>query len=85
MGGEKIVSEIKRKKGESFDAFIRRVKKRWQQSGKLLQARKIQFFEKAKSKNVKRKQTVQYKANISKTEYLRKIGRLKDEEVKKKY
>lgn len=74
------MSEIKRKKGESFDAFMRRVKRRWQQSGKLLQARKVQFFVEKKSKNVQRNQRVKYIKRIKKEDYLRKIGRLRDED-----
>jgi len=38
------VSEIKRKKGESFEGFIRRVKRQWLRSGKLIQAKKVQFY-----------------------------------------
>lgn len=76
------VSEIKRKKGESFEAFIRRVKRRWMESGKLLQARKIQFFVPSKSKNLQKNQAVQRSQKISKTNYLRKIGKLPPEEDK---
>jgi len=76
------VSEIKRKKGESFESFIRRVKRRWLESGKLLQARKVQFFEPAKSKNLKKKHAVERSKKISKTNYLRKIGKLPPEEDK---
>ncbi|MBT4120524.1 MAG: hypothetical protein HOA57_00650 [Candidatus Magasanikbacteria bacterium] len=76
------MSEIKRKKGESFEAFIRRVKRRWMESGKLLQARKIQFFVPAKSKNLQKNQAVQRSQKISKTNYLRKIGKLPPEEDK---
>lgn len=76
------VSEIKRKKGESFEAFIRRVKRRWMESGKLLQARKIQFFVPAKSKNLQKNQAVVRSQKISKINYLRKIGKLPPEEDK---
>jgi len=76
------VSEVKRKKGESFESFIRRVKRLWQRSGKLLQVRKVKFREKKKSKNVQKNQKVQYLQNISKNNYLRKIGRLPEEEEK---
>ncbi len=79
----KNVSEIKRKKGESFESFMRRVKRRWQQSGKLLQAKKIQFYIPEKSKNLRHKQTVEYIQKVSKTKYLRKIGRLPEEEITK--
>lgn len=74
------MSEIKRKKNESFEAYMRRVKKRWLQSGKLLQARKIQFFEPKKSKNLQKQKTVKHLQQVSKTEYLRKVGRLPAEE-----
>ena len=76
------MSEIKRKKGESFEAFIRRVKRRWQQSGKLLQARKVQYQQPKLSKNMQKKHTVKKLQMISKTNYLRKIGRLPEEEEK---
>lgn len=74
------MSEIKRKKGESFEGFMRRVKRQWKMSGKLLQAKKIKFFQDEKSKNVKRKQAVNKSKVASKTNYLRKIGRLPKEE-----
>ena len=76
------VSDIKRKKGESFEAFMRRVKKRWQQSGKILQARKGKFHVPGKSKNVQRKRTVDRLRMISKTNYVRKTGKLPPEEDK---
>lgn len=74
------MSEIKRKKGESFEAFMRRLKRRWQQSGKLLQARKVQFQQPKPSKNMQKKITVAKLQKISKLNYLRKIGRLPEEE-----
>ncbi len=74
------MSEVKRRKGESFEVFMRRVKKRWMQSGKLLQARKIQFYTPKKSKNMQRKSTVKRNEMISKTNYLRKIGKLPEED-----
>lgn len=77
------MSEIKRKKGESFEAFIRRVKRRWQQSGKILQARKIKYFEPGKSKNMQKRSTVSRLQKYSKIEYLRKVGRLPAEEETK--
>ena len=77
------MSEIKRKKGESFEAFIRRVKRRWQQSGKILQARKIRYFEPGKSKNMQKKSKVGLLQKYSKIEYLRKVGRLPAEEEAK--
>ncbi|EKE07113.1 MAG: hypothetical protein ACD_18C00182G0001 [uncultured bacterium] len=78
------MSELKRKKNESFEAFIRRVKQQWQRSGKILQARKIQYFTPKQSKNVKRKLTVKKVKNITKTDLLRKTGKLPEEDYKKK-
>jgi ribosomal protein S21 len=75
----KFVAEIKRKKTESFEAFMRRVKKRWQQSGKILQVKKIQFYDSGKSKNMRRKSAL-HRLNVAgKMEYLKKIGRLPEE------
>jgi len=74
------VSEIKRRRGESFESFIRRVKRRWVRSGKLLQARKVQYFEGKKSKNLRKNKRVELLQKVSKTNYLRKIGRLPAEE-----
>lgn len=72
----KFVSEIKRKKNESFEAYIRRVKKRWQQSGKVLQVKKIRYFEKDKSRTTRRRSALHRLAVSAKMEYLKKIGRL---------
>ena len=76
------MSEIKRKKGESFEGFMRRVKQQWQRSGKILQARKVQYFLPSKSKNVERKQAVSRAKLISKINYLKKVGKLPEEETR---
>lgn len=78
------MSELKRKKNESFEGFMRRVKQQWQRSGKLLQARKIQYFEPKKSKNVQRTLAIKYAHKVAKTDFLRKIGKLPQEELKKR-
>lgn len=69
------MSEIKRKKNESFEAFLRRVKKRWQQSGKILQAKKIKFFTRTPSKTTRKKSALHRIAMSEKIEYLKKTGR----------
>ncbi|MEK7681165.1 MAG: 30S ribosomal protein S21 [Patescibacteria group bacterium] len=74
--------EVKRKKNESFEAFLRRVKKRWQQSGKILQAKKIQYYERPKNKNMRKKSALHRMAVSQKMEYLKKIGRLPEEPKK---
>ncbi|OGH77889.1 MAG: hypothetical protein A3G08_00635 [Candidatus Magasanikbacteria bacterium RIFCSPLOWO2_12_FULL_47_9b] len=77
----KPVSELKRRKGESFEAFMRRVKQGWQRSGKLLQVRKVQFFEPKKSKNVQRRNAIKRASLHAKMDYLRKIGKLPPEDM----
>ena len=74
------MSEVKRKKGESFEGFMRRVKQGWLKSGRIRQAKKVQFRTKTASKNVKRKNAVKRSQITGKQTYLRKIGRLPPEE-----
>ena len=74
------MSEVKRRRGESFEGFMRRVKRQWQQSGKLLQIRRVKFFTEKKTKNVNRAQAVVRVKELAKRDYLRKIGKLPEEE-----
>ena len=70
--------EAKRKKGETFESFLRRFNKRVIQSGKLLQARKIRFFAKSSSR-MKQKGVALQKAKLAKKyDYLKKIGKIED-------
>lgn len=78
------MSEIKRNKNESFEAYMRRVKRLWQGSGKQLQVRKIQYFSKKKSKNLQRVSAVKRVGTAAKMDYLRKIGKLPVEEPRKR-
>lgn len=48
------MAEVRRKKGESFDSLLRRFTRKVQESGKLLQVRKIRFHSRSKSKNLQR-------------------------------
>ena len=77
--------EVKRKKGETFESMMRRFSRRVQQSGKLLQAKKIRFYEPEKSRNLQRVSALRRKEITKKREYLKKIGKLKDEDTKNKY
>ena len=74
---------IKRRKNESFEAYMRRVKKRWQQSGKVLQVKKIQFFDRKKNRNMRRKSALHRLTVQNKIEYLKKTGQM-PEEIKKR-
>jgi len=77
------VSEIKRRKNESFESYMRRVKKRWQQSGKILQVKKIRYHEREKSRNMRRKSALHSLKVAGKMEYLKKIGRLPEDSKKR--
>jgi len=83
-GGE-IVTGIKRRKNESFEAYMRRVKKIWQQSGKVLQVKKTQYFDAPKSRNMRRKSALHRLSVSEKMSYLKKIGRLPEETFKRKF
>lgn len=77
------MSEIKRKKSESFEAFLRRVKKRWQQSGKMLQVKKNKFFSRKASKSARKRSALHRLQVTQKIDYLKKIGKLPED--KKSY
>ena len=79
------MAEVKRKKGETFESFLRRFHKKLQQSGRLIQSRKIRFYERPKSKSKLRKDALRRLEIKSKREYLKKIGKLKDEKVPPTY
>ncbi|MFH0951221.1 MAG: hypothetical protein V1765_01985 [bacterium] len=75
--------QFKRKKGESFESFLRRFNKRLQQSGKLMQARRGRYHQRDKNER-----QIQTSALIGlelrkKKEYLRRIGKL--DETKKRW
>lgn len=73
------MTEVKKKKGETFESLYRRFNKKLLQSGKILQAKKVKYSDKPISRN-KRKDITLRRLNIkSKRDYLRKIGKLKDE------
>lgn len=75
--------ELKRKKGESFEAFFRRFTRTLQGSGRLRQARKIQYLTKEKSRPERRK-TAQVRQQMqAKRDYLQKLGRLPEEDMRK--
>lgn len=46
--------EVKKKDNESFENLLRRFNRKIQQSGVLVRARKIQYFQRTKSRNLQR-------------------------------
>ncbi len=75
--------EVKRKRNETFDSLLRRFSKKIQMSGRVLQAKKIRFKIKAKSKNLRRQSALRRIEIRDHREYLKKIGKLPEEDMKK--
>lgn len=72
--------EVKRRKGESFESLLRRFSRRVQQSGKMLEARKIRFHSKDPNKTKKRASALHRLAIKEKREYLMRTGQFVQEE-----
>lgn len=71
--------EIKRKRGETFESFLRRFNKRVMQAGVLLQFKKVRFHKKDQSKNLRRKNALVRKERAEERAFLEKTGRLVEE------
>ena len=78
------MAEVKRRKGETFDALLRRFQRRVQSSGKLLQAKKVRFLKKDGSRNKRRESALFRVEKKQEYEYLLKTGQLKEEPPKYK-
>lgn len=76
-----MAQEVKRKRGETFEGMMRRFSRRIQQSGRLIQAKKIRFHAKTKSRNLQRVSALRREEIKKKREYLKKIGKLEEEFV----
>ncbi len=55
--------EVKRKEDESFESLLRRFNRKMQQSGIILRARKTRYFEREKSRNL-RKRSAQRRSEL---------------------
>lgn len=78
------MAEVKRKKGETFESLVRRFSKKIQQSGRLLQSRKVRFRQKGKNKTAVRAAASRRNEISAKREYLKKIGKLIEEPTRRK-
>lgn len=77
------MAEVKRKKGETFESLMRRFSKKVQQSGRLIQSRKIRFYESKKNRTKVRAAAARRSEINSKREYLKKIGKLVEEPTRR--
>ena len=71
--------ETKRKKGETFDSFLRRFQRRFQESGKQLEVKKRRFSRRDQSKNKRRASALRRVEMREHFAYLAKTGQLKEE------
>ncbi|WKZ24949.1 MAG: hypothetical protein QY321_00770 [Patescibacteria group bacterium] len=70
--------EFKRKKGETFESFLRRFNKRLQQSKRLVAARKNRYHRKDKNENQKKQSALVGLKLRSKREYEEKVSKFSD-------
>lgn len=77
------MTEFKRKKGESFESFLRRFNKALIQSRKLNEVRQRQHVQQKKNKNEQKEYALMSLKMRGKKDYLRKTGKLKEETRKK--
>jgi ribosomal protein S21 len=70
--------EVKKQNRETSQALIRRFTRSIQQSGILLQARKIMFREKEKSEQMKKRAALRREKLKKEYEKLKKIGKIRE-------
>lgn len=71
--------EIKRKKGETFDAFLRRFQRRFQESGKNIEVKRRRFLKRDQNRNKRRASALRREEMRTHYAYLAKSGQLKEE------
>ncbi len=74
--------EVKRKKGESFEALFRRFSRRIQQSGKSLNVRASRFFTRDPNKNKLHDSALRRLEMGERREYLLKTGKIREEDLR---
>ena len=68
--------EVKKKENESFESLLRRFNRKIQQSGVLIRARRIRFFDPPKSRNLQ-KVAARRRAKVrAQKEELKKLGKM---------
>jgi len=68
--------EVKKQNKENNQSLIRRFTKKVKQSGVLLQARKIRFKERQKSRQMKKRSALRREERRKEYEKLKKLGKL---------
>ena len=68
--------EVKRRKGESIESFLRRFSRKVQQSGIVLEVKKRKFHTRIKSRNAQRVSALRRNEKRQEYAYLEKMGLL---------
>jgi len=76
--------EVKRKRGESFEAMLRRFNRRLQLSGKILQAKKVRFHHGKQNKSELKNSALRRLELQRQYERLEKQGMLPEKEAAKR-
>ncbi|MFA6253461.1 MAG: 30S ribosomal protein S21 [Patescibacteria group bacterium] len=76
--------EVRKKDNESFESLVRRFTKKTMQSGKILQAKKVRFYSKPKTRRALKESALRRQKITGKIEYLKKTGKLDETDFKKK-
>lgn len=71
-----VMVEVRKRDNESADSLLRRFSRKVQQSGVLLQARKVRFFERKKGRRKQREEAMRRSTLQAERERLIKIGEL---------
>ena len=66
--------EVKKKEGESFDSLLKRFSRKVQQNGILYRARKIRYFERKKSRNLRRRSALRRAELKVEREEMKRLG-----------
>jgi len=77
--------EFKRNKGESFEGFLRRFNKTLIKSRKLNEVRKRQYVRQKQNKAKQKESALIGLRNKAKIEYLKKIGKIKEDSSRNKW
>lgn len=76
ISGPLRMVEVRKRDNESTDGLLRRFSRKVQQSGVLLQARKVRFYERKKGRRKQREEAIRRSAMQAERERLIKLGEL---------
>ena len=76
------MSDVRRRKGESFESMLRRFSRRMQLSGRVLQVKKTRFYASPPSKRQERDSALHRAKTRAKREWMLKTGAITEEELR---